>query len=170
MPTFTLSGRVTDASTHAAIPGVLIKIIAGTGTNAWKTTTSDPTGHYAIPGLNAGTIIVEAYITGYAPLDWMTTIAADTTHDFHLVSATFTLKGQVTDALTGRPVQDALVKIVSAAGSNFGKSAVTNASGHYAITGLNPGTMIVEAYLAYLPSDKMLTLSGNTTEDFALTK
>lgn len=64
MPTFTLSGRVADASTHAAIPGVTINIIAGTGTNAWKTTTTDATGHYAIPGLNAGTIIVEAYSRG----------------------------------------------------------------------------------------------------------
>ena len=170
MATYTLSGKVTDVSTHAPIPGATIKIIAGTGTNAWKTTTSDPTGHYAIPGLNAGTIIVEAYITGYAPLDWMTTIGADTVHDFPLVSSTFTLKGQVTDALTGRPVQDALVKIVSAAGSNFGKSAITNATGHYAITGLNPGTMIVEAYLAYLPSDQILTLAGNATQNFALTK
>ena len=170
MPTFTLSGTVTDASTHHAIPGVTIKIIAGTGTNAWKTTTTDAAGHYTIPGLNGGTIIVEAYITGYAPLDWMTTIGADTIHDFALVSSTFTLKGQVTDALTGQPVQDALVKVVSAAGSNFGKSAVTNASGHYAIHGLNPGTMIVEAYLAYLPKDKMLTMTGNAVENFALTK
>jgi protocatechuate 3,4-dioxygenase beta subunit len=167
---FTLSGRVTDSGTGTGLAGVLVKVVGGSGTNFGKSATTNATGHYSLTGLTAGTIIVEAFLAGYAPLDAMLTLTGNATHDFHLVSTIYTLKGQVTDALTGAPVGDALVKVVSGSGTNFGKSATTNASGHYAITGLTPGTIIVEAYLAYLPSDQMLTLSGNATQNFALSK
>jgi protocatechuate 3,4-dioxygenase beta subunit len=82
----------------------------------------------------------------------------------------FTLKGKITDAATGKAVPNALVKIVSGTGTNFGKSAVTNASGRYTMTGVKPEKIIVEAALAYKPQDQILTVSGNTTLNLALTK
>jgi protocatechuate 3,4-dioxygenase beta subunit len=82
----------------------------------------------------------------------------------------FTLKGKITDAATGTAVPNALVKIVSGTGTNFGKSAVTNASGRYTMTGVKPEKIIVEAALAYKPQDQILTVSGNTTLNLALTK
>ena len=166
--TFTLSGKVIDAGTGAGIAGVLVKIISGA--NMGKSATTDASGHYSIAGLSAGTLIVEAYLTGYAPADQMLTITGNTTHDFSLLTAKYTLTGKVTDAVTGAPVQDALVKVVSGSGTNFGKSAITNASGLYSIAGLNPGTVIVEAYLAYVPNDKMMTITANTTQNFSLAK
>jgi protocatechuate 3,4-dioxygenase beta subunit len=84
--------------------------------------------------------------------------------------ATYTLKGKITDAATGAAVRNALVKIVAGTGSNFGKSAVTNASGRYKITGVKPEKIILEASLAYKPKQKMLTVSANTTVNLALSK
>jgi hypothetical protein len=83
--------------------------------------------------------------------------------------ATYTLKGTVTDAATGKPVPNALVKIVAGAGSNFGKSAVTKSSGRYKIPGVIPEKIILEASLCYKPMEQMLTVSASTTVDFALT-
>jgi hypothetical protein len=82
---------------------------------------------------------------------------------------TYTLKGKITDAATGAAVPNALVKIVSGT-LNFGKSAVTSSSGRYKITGVEPEKIILEAALAYTPKDQILTVSANTTVDFALTK
>jgi hypothetical protein len=70
----------------------------------------------------------------------------------------------------GTRVPNALVKIVSGSGANFGKSAITNTSGRYTITGVTPEKIILEASLAYTPKEKMLTVKANTTVDFALTK
>ena len=84
--------------------------------------------------------------------------------------AAYTLKGKVKDAALGTPIPNALVKIVSAAGPNFGKSDVTNASGKYKITGVLPGKIILEAAICYKPKGQMLTVSANKTVDFALSK
>jgi hypothetical protein len=83
---------------------------------------------------------------------------------------TYTLKGKITDAATGLAVRNATVKIVSGAGTNFGKTAVTNASGNYKMTGITPEKIIIEASLAYKPKDQMLTVSGNTTVNLALSQ
>ena len=166
---FTLSGKVTSAVTNAGIAGVLVKIISGSSSNFGKSAITNAAGRYSITGLSAGTVIVEAYLAGYVPGDKILTITANATENFSLQPAKYTLSGTVTDAGAGTPVQDALVKIVGASGSNFGKSAITDSAGHYAIPALNPGTVIVEAYLAYIPNDKMLTITSNTTENFALT-
>jgi protocatechuate 3,4-dioxygenase beta subunit len=82
---------------------------------------------------------------------------------------TYTLKGKVKDATTGTPVPDALVKIVGGT-LNFGKSAITNSSGRYKITGVKPEKLIIEAALSYKPKDQILTVSANKTVDFALSK
>ena len=83
---------------------------------------------------------------------------------------TFTLKGKITDAVMGTPVPNTLVKIVAGTGTNFGKSAITNAAGKYKITGVKPEKIILEAALSYKPKQKMLTVSANTTVDLPLTK
>jgi hypothetical protein len=82
---------------------------------------------------------------------------------------TYKLKGKITDATTGLAVRNALVKIVGGT-LNFGKSAVTNASGRYTMTGVQPEKIILEASLAYQPKAKMLTVSANTTVNLALSK
>jgi hypothetical protein len=86
------------------------------------------------------------------------------------MAATFTLKGKITDSALATPVPNALVKIVAGTGTNFGKSAVTNATGRYKMTGVKPEKIILEVALSYKPSQKMLTVSGNTTVDLSLVK
>lgn len=84
--------------------------------------------------------------------------------------ATYTVKGKITDAGTGKTVRNALVKIVAGTGTNFGKSGVTNASGRYKITGVKPEKIILEASLSYKPKEQMVTVSANTTVNLAMTK
>ncbi|HEX4347729.1 MAG TPA: carboxypeptidase-like regulatory domain-containing protein [Vicinamibacterales bacterium] len=167
---FTLTGKVTNAATNAGIPNANVRIVSGSGGNLGKNANTDTAGNYSIAGLAAGTVIVEAYLTGYTPGDKLLTLTANATENFALTAATYTLSGKVTDAATGGPVQDVLVKIVSASGTNFGKSATTNAAGQYSISGLNPGTLIVEAALTYVPKSNLLTVTANATQNFALTK
>jgi hypothetical protein len=100
--------------------------------------------------------------------------AAGMRSQFHIersdrMPPTFTLKGKITDAATGLRLPNALVKIVGGT-LNFGKSAVTNSSGRYKITGVKPEKIILEAALAYKPLGKMKVISTNTTIDFKLTK
>lgn len=85
-------------------------------------------------------------------------------------ATTYTLKGKLTDAATGQAARNALVKIVSGTGTNFGKSARTNSTGHYKIVGVKPEKIIVEASLDYQPKEKMLTVSANTIVDFSLSQ
>jgi len=47
---------------------------------------------------------------------------------------------------------------------------VTNATGPYKMTGVKPEKIILEVALSYKPSQKMLTVSGNTTVDLSLVK
>lgn len=84
--------------------------------------------------------------------------------------ATFILKGKITDSALGTPVPNALVKIIAGTGTNFGKSAVTKASGRYKMVGVKPEKIILEVSLSYKPKSKMLTVSGNTTVDLTLVK
>jgi Carboxypeptidase regulatory-like domain len=85
--------------------------------------------------------------------------------------STYTLKGKVTDAALGTKVPNVTVKIVGAdAPANFGKTAVTDSSGKYKITHVEPGRILIEASLSYQPNEKSLTISANTTIDFALSK
>jgi Carboxypeptidase regulatory-like domain len=83
--------------------------------------------------------------------------------------ATYKLKGKITDAATGKGVGNAMVKIVGGT-LNFGKTAMTNSSGRYTMTGVKPEKIIIEASLAYQPKAKMLTVSMNTTVNLALSK
>ncbi len=67
---------------------------------------------------------------------------------------TGTLVGTVTDASTGKPVQGALV-IATSPALQGEQTAVTDASGHYAITLLPPGRYRITGRLAgYLPSER----------------
>lgn len=84
--------------------------------------------------------------------------------------ATYTLRGQITDAKTGLPVRNALVKIVGGTSPNFGREAVTNRFGRYRIPGLQPERIIVEATLRYEPTQQMKNLTGDAMVNLALTK
>ena len=82
-----------------------------------------------------------------------------------------TLSGKVRDAKMGTPVPDATVKVVGGEGTNFGKTAVTDKHGKYAIKDLNLGRILVEVSLQYAPLEKDKTIKkAKETLDFKLTK
>src|SRR5579884_789190 len=60
-----LSGRVTDASTHAPIANVSVTVAAATGTFRG---TTNARGFYSITGLYADTYTVSFQVEGYQPL------------------------------------------------------------------------------------------------------
>jgi outer membrane receptor protein involved in Fe transport len=76
-----ISGRVTDAKTSAAIPGATV-VIDGTSLSA----TSDNDGRYRLTEVHAGTYSVRARYIGYAPRAVSVTVSADqeATADFAL--------------------------------------------------------------------------------------
>jgi hypothetical protein len=87
------------------------------------------------------------------------------------VAAAFTLSGVVNDGTTGPSGRIAGATVAVTDGANEGKSATTDANGQYVMTGLAAGDMTMTASAAdYSSVDKSVTLSGNLTLDFSLTR
>jgi hypothetical protein len=84
----TLDGRVIDEQ-GLALPGVAVTA-RNTATGFQRSTTSDATGNYRIPGLPIGTYEVKADLAGFAGLAHRATVnvAATTTADFRMTVAT----------------------------------------------------------------------------------
>ncbi len=83
-------------------------------------------------------------------------------------AATGTVTGKVTDAASGRPVQDAQVRLVGTT-----RGAVTTADGSYRLTGVAAGTASLRAQrIGYTPVSKSATVvaGGTAAVDFAMTQ
>ncbi|MFA5911079.1 MAG: carboxypeptidase-like regulatory domain-containing protein [Vicinamibacterales bacterium] len=79
----------------------------------------------------------------------------------------YTLSGRVTDSATSAPVAGATVSVTD--GANAGKSAVTDATGNYSVTGLQQAGFTVTATAgAYAPSSQGVTLTSNQSQNFTL--
>lgn len=78
--TYTVSGQVTDAATHAAIPGAAVTL-------GGQSATTDVGGHYAFTGVSDGTYTLTASAAGYTTGTMSVTVnGAGTTADMALVS------------------------------------------------------------------------------------
>ena len=85
MPTtYTLKGTITDAATGAGIPNVLVKIVAGTGSNFGKSVVTSSSGRYKMTGVKPEQIIVEASLA-YTPKEQMLTVSANAVVNLALV-------------------------------------------------------------------------------------
>jgi iron complex outermembrane recepter protein len=81
-----------------------------------------------------------------------------------LASAQFTISGKVTDQQTGEALPGATITI-----ENQTANAVTNATGNYRLENLKAGTYSLRvSYIGYQLLSKSISLTGNTTLDFAL--
>lgn len=177
--TFTVAGRVTDATTTAGIAGASVRITGGTGTNFGKNTTTDASGNYSITGVTAERIIMEATATGYQVGSASPTISANTTQNFALTPnpaptpSTFTISGTVTDATSGGVLPNISVRITGGTSPNFGKNATTNAAGQYSITDVTPERIVLEASApagGYTVASASPTITANTTVNFTMTR
>jgi hypothetical protein len=82
---------------------------------------------------------------------------------------TFSLTGQVTNSTTSTGISGATVSIVDSL--NAGKSATTDASGHYSLTGVQPAGFAVTATASgYVLSSKNVTVTSNQTLNFTLVR
>jgi hypothetical protein len=85
VPTFTITGRVTDGTSGSGLPGADVRIT--TGPNTGKSGRTDGTGRYTIPSVTAGTMTLRADAndsSDYQTLDRTLTVTGHAQLDFAL--------------------------------------------------------------------------------------
>jgi hypothetical protein len=138
-----LFGEVRDRRTENAVrlPGVRVEVT--TGPNTGRATVSDSLGRYRLEQLATGPVTVRATNPGYFDEVVTTSLCGDLQLNIRLTPTNARLEGTIFDTTSGfAPLEGATVEIVS--GSGAGQKAVTDATGHYALTGLY-GTLVVRA-------------------------
>lgn len=169
--TGTVQGQIRSAATGLPLAGVTIAV---TGASSAATVT-DPSGNYQLPNILPGAITVTASFAGYDTATGAGTILAGGVVTFSpnltLSSAgdpqTSTLRGRVTDAVSGAPLADATITVTGAA------SGVTRSGtdGVYQLGGLSPGSVTVSvAHGGYdtVVGAGLLTGGGTLTFDARL--
>lgn len=128
--TFSLSGKVNNMNTSAAVAGASVSIVDGP--NAGKSTTTDMSGNYSFTALQQSGFTVNASAANYISQSLGVTLTSSRTLNFSLrpQPAGITLNGRVTDAATGGPIAGAVVSI------NGRYRAPTDSLGNYSVTGL----------------------------------
>ncbi|MGQ0600245.1 MAG: S8 family serine peptidase [Anaerolineales bacterium] len=165
----TLAGAVTAAGTplNAATVQAVTGPITGTLTFAANTSA---TGAYSMT-LPVDTFTVSAWRYGYSLQSASATTVSGTTtiRNFALTAQpTFTLSGNITDAVTGQPLT-ATVKVIDPFGTV--RAQRTGASYNFNLPGTGGTfsyTVSAEAPL-YLPENAAVNLTAATTRNFALT-
>ena len=165
-----IAGIVADAQTSLPLQNVLIQAsLAGTVVG---TTSTALDGSYSISSLVAGSYVVTAVLTEYAPgvLTLAVSPGQTTQGSLTLLPDPGTIAGTVTNSTTHLGIPEATVTVVRA-GSSVA-TAQTDPSGNYSIAGVYPGTYSVQAGKTNLNSQTIpsVTVSSNTTttENFLL--
>jgi sugar lactone lactonase YvrE len=138
--TGSVSATLRDPVSGAPIAGAQIVVTGPTNLTVF----SGPAGAFLVSGLIPGQYTLEVSKAGYATMLATVRVAASTTASLGSLqvpraATTATLQGRVTDGGTGAPLAGVSVSVQGMA------SAVTDAAGAYAITGLLPGAFTVIA-------------------------
>ncbi len=166
-----ITGRVTSATTRAAIADATIDISQG-GVILYTTTTG-PGGDYSIE-TDPGTYTVACSAAGYVDqtrTGVVVTSAGLTTANFALADSA-QIRGTITRALDGAPLEGALIRLYEQRTGRLLRSVLSAADGTYAVDrNLASGTVSVEVSLAgYVSQGALVTLNAGQTYalDFAL--
>lgn len=138
---FSIMGKITVQGTGAAVEDAEIKVVQ-TG----ATFLSESNGDYFISVLPPGNYTLEITKTGYEVETLPVTVTAGAIMELDIalspvISVNGTVAGTVT--VSGTPTAGIAVSIVGVALP----ASVTDASGHYSISGVQPGTQTVRAQL-----------------------
>lgn len=161
----TISGTVTDSSTHAGISGATVAV-NGTGLS----TTTGAGGTYTISNVPAGNYTVSASASNYQSnsVSGVTVTSGGTTSNVnitltHVVApATGTVAGQVMVSFFGRyyAVSGASIT-VSMGGQNY--TGTTDSNGNYSIGNVPAGNGTVSVSDSYGSQSQNVTVSGGQT-------
>ncbi len=169
--TFALTGTVREDPGGAAIADAKVEILGGA--NAGKSATTDTAGSYRITGVAPGTFTVRASKAGFESSERGANVTGDSTLDFTLrrtAPSSFTLSGRVMEEGTASGVAGAKVEIE--AGTNAGRSASTDPSGYFVLSGLSAGSCDMKVSKDGYENTyrRGVNLSGNASIDFSLRK
>lgn len=151
-----VSGTVTDATTHAPLEGVDVEIYDAAGDDVNDTET-DANGSYSLTGLTAGTykLSFDGSSIGNYPMQYYNGKTAVDTADSITVGAGATVTGidqaltpgaEITGTVTAGPGGAGVADVTVTAYDNTGQpaaTATTDPSGDYELTGLQTGTYTV---------------------------
>jgi inhibitor of cysteine peptidase len=170
LPTFTVSGHVTDFTTGAATPGVTVQLTPSGGSPL--TTVTDAAGAYSFTGLPANAYTITPSLAGYAfsPPTLTFGLAADiTTMDF-----TAAVQAAGTHAISGTITGPVVVGVqVSILGPGADTAMNTGVDGAWFFPGLPDGTYDITPYypgFVFTPTTRQVQLAGADVggQDFAL--
>jgi hypothetical protein len=84
--TFSLTGTLTDGTSHGILPNITIQIASGA--NAGKSVVTDSSGNYAMDGLSPGTFTLSVSAASYQTTAQQVTLSANTRVDLVLQRVT----------------------------------------------------------------------------------
>jgi ELWxxDGT repeat protein len=158
--TYTISGRVTDGAGNG-VAGVTVS--AGE-----RSATTDASGFYALSGLPTGVYTLTATRSGYQITPASRTVTVNdhlNGQDFTATLLTYTIGGRVTDS-----AGNGVAGVTVSAGE---RSATTDASGFYALSGLPTGVYTLTATRSgyqITPASRTVTVNDHLSgQDFTAT-
>ncbi|MBW3113649.1 carboxypeptidase regulatory-like domain-containing protein [Bacillus sp. MCCB 382] len=134
-----ITGFVLNTQTTTGIQGALVRVFNSDGVFIISTLTDD-NGFYTISGLTQGQYTVIASADGFGDQIAIVTLSPGETENlnFSLSNQIATLRGTVRDEVNNQPIQSALVQVFRIGTSIPVASVLTNGSGEYEFTGLDP--------------------------------
>ncbi len=162
-----ITGRVTDATTSAPIPGATLSLVVG-GTPI--SATADASGNYTLSNIRTGTYTVTASASSYGSQSRQVTVTPGGTaaQDFPLTPLPGSISGRVTDAVTGAPTSGATVSYTT---GGITTTATTDATGSYSLSSVPPGSYsVTAAATGYNSQSQTVLVSSNTAanQNFSL--
>jgi autotransporter-associated beta strand protein len=165
-PGSNISGTIRTPAGNSLAYGVAV--IAQNGQGNTYSATTDNNGNYAVRGLRAGTYTVTV---GGGSLATAASSGIQLTNENRVEGINFTLptsaaaQGSVVRAADSQPLAAVSVLLVDAAGNSY--SAVTDPSGAFSFSGINPGTYDLTVsdvgYVTVRQANVVLTGGGSTT-------
>ena len=160
-----ISGQVIDSVTRLPIVGATVSLSPG-GVVAL----TDVNGNFSFR-VNPGTYTVTASAAGYSSAGQTVAVNGGQTQNVTLklvsLTATGSIKGMVTDSLTGAPIAGGIVKL------SDGLATPTDVNGNFSFPAVPYGTYTITASaIGYLSHDQAVTVKPGhqTTLNFQLAK